>query len=217
MTSLRASRRKIAALYVQTNGVYSNQRGVDPWDKKRDARTYAGPWPVVAHPPCERWGRYWSGGPNAHARKTLGDDDGCFAAALAAVRKYGGVLEHPEASHAWERFELMRPDVCGGWVMADWDGGWTCCVAQGHYGHRAQKYTWLYAVGVDLPSLHWGRARGKLRLDVGMHSAEERKYHVRKGIAQRLSKKQRASTPIAFRDLLIGMARSVNLSARLAA
>jgi hypothetical protein len=133
------------------------------------------------------------------------------------VRKYGGVLEHPEASHAWERFELMRPDVCGGWVMADWDGGWTCCVAQGHYGHRAQKYTWLYAVGVDLPSLHWGRARGKLRLDVGMHSAEERKYHVRKGIAQRLSKKQRASTPIAFRDLLIGMARSVNLSARLAA
>ena len=54
----------IAALYVQSNGVYADLAGVDPWYEARDARTYAGPWPVVAHPPCARWGRYWGGGPS---------------------------------------------------------------------------------------------------------------------------------------------------------
>lgn len=45
----------IAALFVETNGCYFGQPGVDPWDINRDARLYPGPWPVVAHPPCERW------------------------------------------------------------------------------------------------------------------------------------------------------------------
>jgi hypothetical protein len=48
----------IAALYVERGGPYFGIEGVDPWDEARDARTYAGPHPVVAHPPCERWGRY---------------------------------------------------------------------------------------------------------------------------------------------------------------
>ena len=41
----------IAALYVQTGGSYFDLPDVDPYDQDRDARTYAGPWPVVAHPP----------------------------------------------------------------------------------------------------------------------------------------------------------------------
>ncbi len=53
----------IAALFVETGGAYFSVPGVDPWDEARDARTYAGPHPVVAHPPCERWGRYWHGSP----------------------------------------------------------------------------------------------------------------------------------------------------------
>lgn len=55
----------IAALYVQAEGCYFGVDGVDPWDEQRDARLYDGPWPVVAHPPCQRWGRYWYGGPAA--------------------------------------------------------------------------------------------------------------------------------------------------------
>lgn len=50
----------IAALFVQTNGCYFGIDGVDPWDEKRDARKYEGPYSVVAHPPCERWGSYFS-------------------------------------------------------------------------------------------------------------------------------------------------------------
>ena len=45
----------IAALYVQEGGCYFGLEGVDPWDEARDARRYAGPHPVVAHPPCGRW------------------------------------------------------------------------------------------------------------------------------------------------------------------
>src|SRR5690606_39268582 len=120
---------KIAALYVMADGVYSGLPHVECWDEARDARTYAGPWPVVAHPPCERWGYFWSGGPLRIARgfepKKLGDDGGCFEAALAAVRKWGGVLEHPKGSQAWKHFGLTPPRR-GGWSVADWEGGWTC-------------------------------------------------------------------------------------------
>lgn len=202
----------VSALYVAKGGCYFGLPDVDPWDAGRDARLYQGKWPVVAHPPCERWGRYWGGSPTTWPRKVKGDDHGCFAAALAAVRQWGGVLEHPEASAAWEAFDLSAPPRSGGWVRADWTSGfdgWTCCVEQGSYGHRARKATWLYAHGVDLPSLKWGAAKGDfIRLDDGYHSAEERTRAVKTGARQRLSKNQRSATPPEFRDVLLGIARS---------
>lgn len=202
----------IAALYVATGGVYFGLDGVDPWDEARDARLYDGPHPVVAHPPCARWGRYWYGGPYwialGRPRKTLGDDGGCFAAALASVRRWGGVLEHPEGSHAWRHFGLNLPPRKGGWIVADWDGGWTCCVEQGHYGHRARKATWLYVRGCEPPLLAWGKSAAKVRLDEGFHSKEERARAVKTGACQRLNAKERAATPIPFRDLLLSIARA---------
>ena len=203
---------KVAALFVETNGVYWNLEDVDPWDVGRDARLYPGPYPVVCHAPCQRWGRYWFGGPSARVRRLKGDDGGCFAAALAAVRRWGGVLEHPEASHAWPMHGLNDPPKAGHWVVADWVGGWTCCVEQGHYGHPARKATWLYAVGVELPALHWGPARGRIRLEDGYHSAEERRRKTAErggsGARERLSHRERAATPIPFRDLLLAIART---------
>ena len=207
----------VAALFVDPRGVYANLPGVDVWGVERDARLYQGPHPVVAHPPCERWGRYWNGGPSARVPRLKGDDGGCFESALASVRQWGGVLEHPEASAAWTHFGLTTPPRGGGWIMADFAGGWTCCVEQGAYGHRARKATWLYAVGVDLPRLRWGRAPGDfVRLDEGFHSIEERRRAVKTGACQRLSKRQRAATPTEFRDLLLSMARSVPTARRLA-
>lgn len=201
----------IAALFVETNGVYFGLPDVDPWDESRDARLYPGPHPVVAHPPCERWGRYWSGGPNPRARRReLGNDGGCFAAALEAVRTWGGVLEHPEASHAWEAHGLRRPPRFGGWVAAG-DGSWTCCVEQGHYGHRARKATWLYVSYFDrdhLPELEWDVSRGQ-RLDEGFHSKAERDAARARGQRPlpRLSAAENLRTPIPFRDLLLSIAR----------
>lgn len=212
----------IAALFVESGGCYFNLPNVDPWPESRDARLYAGPHAVVAHPPCERWGRYWYGGPMLHVqgkRKQLGDDGGCFAHALWVVRQFGGVLEHPEASAAWDYFGLLRPMRGGGWSRAD-NHGWTCCVDQGDYGHRARKATWLYACHAELPALIWhSKTRGDyVRLEPGCHSSEER-ARLRKelgdpekrrkmGMVSRMTSAERAATPIPFRDLLISIAES---------
>jgi hypothetical protein len=200
----------IAALFVQTNGCYFGLDGVDPWDESRDARLYDGPWPVVAHPPCERWGRYWHGSPRKPYQFNLGDDDGCFAAALNAVRAWGGVLEHPEASHAWRQFGLNLPPRYGEWVVADWDGGWTCCVEQGHYGHVSRKASWLYAVGCTLPPLKWGSS-GQ-RLDPKILAKHGYEYARRCGVIAMFGGKDksigRGATPVEFRDILLRMAAS---------
>jgi hypothetical protein len=165
----------VAALFVLPDGPYASMPDVDLWPESRDARLYDGPHPVVAHPPCERWGRYWFGGPSARVRRKMGDDGGCFTSALASVRRWGGVLEHPEASHAWDAHGLASPPRWGGWIADLW-GGWTCCVEQGHYGHPARKATWLYYVGREPPpDLVWGRSAAQVRLDAGFHSAEERR------------------------------------------
>jgi hypothetical protein len=210
----------IAALYVKTGGPYFALDGIDPWDERRDARRYSGPWPVVAHPPCQRWGRLWAGQPlwikRTGERKVKGDDDGCFAAALATVRKFGGVLEHPEGSHAWAHFGLNKPPRHGGWIAADSFGGWTCCVEQGKYGHYARKPTWLYAVGCDLPALKWGRTDAQFpQWAVDRYGLAKCK---RAGeLAFRGGGKDSAArieTPAEFRDILIGMARTVNANRR---
>jgi hypothetical protein len=197
---------QVAALYVAPDGPYCDVPGVEPWTAEKDARRYNGPYRVIAHPPCERWGRYWGGGPSARVKRKLGDDDGCFEAALAAVRRWGGLLEHPEASHAWHRFGLNAPPKDGGWIPADFEGGWTCCVEQGHYGHRARKATWLYAKGIVLRELMWGPSKGE-RLDEGFHSTQERRQRRASGQKprKRLSTKEKVHTPIPFRDLLLSM------------
>ena len=204
--------KKVAALFVQKKGCYSNLQNIDPYDLTRDARKYNGPFPVIAHPPCKRWGNYWFGSPSGTKRYKLGDDDGCFEAALAAVRKYGGILEHPAYSRAWDHFGILKPPSTGGWVVADWQGGWTCHVEQGHYGHRARKATWLYAIGVDLPYLRWGKSPAQAKLDAGFHSAEERAQAKNNGWERNskefLSHRERAATPIPFRDLLIQIAET---------
>lgn len=202
----------ISALFVATGGVYFGLAGVDPWDELRDARRYSGANPVVAHPPCERWGRYWSGGPSVRVRRKLGDDGGCFAFALATVRRCGGVLEHPEASHAFAHFDLARPRWREGWIDAGDNVGSVCCVAQGNYGHRARKLTWLYAVRTGLLELDWSIPEPRSRLDYGFHSAHERRERraiVSPGInASRLSASENLATPALFRDLLLRMART---------
>lgn len=200
----------VAALYVDAAGAYAGLPDVDPWDITRDARAYAGPHPVVAHPPCQRWGNYWHGSPRKPHQFKLGADGGCFEAALASVRRWSGVLEHPRGSRAWATFGLERPPRAGGWVRADDRGGWTCCVDQGHYGHFANKPTWLYAVGVSLPELKWGPGPQRIpEWMVERYGYEKaRRIGVMAMVGGKNKTRIREATPAPFRDLLLEIARS---------
>lgn len=208
---------KIAALYVQSNGCYYGLPDIDPWDEVRDARLYDGPCPIVAHPPCQRWGKMWFGQPltvkRTGIRKRKGDDGGCFAAALAAVRKWGGIIEHPWGSHAWPHFGLNVPPREGRWIAADFLGGWTCCVEQGRYGHYARKPTLLYAFGCDLPELEWGKSEARLDPKVVERMGLKRAKRLGEVGARGggTDSTPRIGTPPAFRELLISIARTANV------
>jgi hypothetical protein len=202
----------IAALYVASGGCYFGLPDVDPWDESRDARTYAGPHPVVAHPPCQRWGKYWHGSTRKPHQYKLGDDGGCFAAALAAVRRFGGVIEHPQDSHAWNHFGLLAPPRAGGWISCDAHGGATCRVEQGFYGHLANKPTWLYACHTQLPALRWGKGPQRLHpVAVERYGYEKaRRIGMMAMVGGKEKTRIREATPPEFRDLLLAIARTAS-------
>jgi hypothetical protein len=199
---LRAGQ-SIAALFVDPRGCYSGLPGVDLWDEERDARLYAGPHPVVSHPPCSRWCRL-AGLVEARWGHRRGDDGGCFASALASVRRWGGVLEHPAYSDAWRAHGLPRPPGSG-WRRA-LCGGYVAHVEQGRYGHRAKKATWLYSYGTTLPRLRWGSSPdADSEALVSWCGNRVASGEVR----PRVGKRAASATPHEFRDVLLGMAASV--------
>jgi hypothetical protein len=196
---------KIAALFVQTDGCYSNLPNVDPWDKERDARKYDGAYPIVAHPPCQLWTRFahvnykrWGGDHNR-----LGNDGGCFASALANVERCGGVLEHPAFSYAWEEYGLLKPKIMG-WNYIN-NRYYVCEVWQSAYGHLARKRTWLLYFGKNPPAdLRWERKEGLYQIG----GCDQRGKAKNKPT---ISGKKASATPLAFRDALIALAMNCNI------
>lgn len=171
----------IAVLFARSKSNYHDLPGCDVFDICRDARTYNGNHPVIAHPPCRGWGRL-------HAFANIRADELDLAIfAVDQVRRCGGVLEHPVHSKLWPAANLPAPG------QRDQFGGWTLPIYQGHFGHRAPKATWLYIVGVepaqipDLPfdlALPWGRV-------------------------ELMGKAERESTPLAFCAWLFELASRV--------
>lgn len=191
----------VAALFVDSGGIYSTLDGVECWGVERDARTYAGPHPVVAHPPCTRWCRL-AGLVEARWGHRRGEDDGCFASALQSVRSWGGVLEHPAYTAAWPAYGLPAPHaeawqrtLCGGWV---------CHVEQGRYGHAAKKATWLYGYGIEPSSLQWGRVSDAQASSLVSWCRNYNPHDTRR----RIGRKEASATPRAFAELLVSLARS---------
>lgn len=194
--------RTIAALFVDPRGCYSELEDVELWDEPRDARDYAGPHPVVAHPPCSRWCRL-AGLVEARWGYKKGEDDGCFESALQSVRSFGGVLEHPAYTDAFKSYGIASPDFSHGW-QSTLCGGFVTYVEQYNYGHSAKKATWLYVYGVQrLPALRWGMTpdrEAKSLVSWCGNKTDDR---------PRISKKAASATPMRFRDQLIEIARSV--------
>lgn len=188
MSTALALREDVAVLFVDPLGPYPGL--VRDWyDEKRDARDYGGYVPVVAHPPCGRWSSL-----RKRSRETTKD---CAPAALATVRRVGGVLEHPCGSKFFDFAGLPRP----GRLPDAW-GGVTYEVDQCDWGHPARKRTWLYVVGLrgSMPPAppkrkptHWcsggGTGRGKTPPGIKVCSAQ-----------------QRRRTPVAFAEWLLAVA-----------
>ena len=190
----------VAALFVERDGAYYGLEGVDPWDVERDARTYAGPHPVVAHPPCDRW-NLLSAVNNARWGYPINDDadEGRFAAALAAVRRWGGVLEHPAETRAFKHYRIPEP-ARGCWQRT-LDGDWVTEVHQAAYGHRAKKATWLLVHGTMPPPLDWRPIKGTHRVGFGFPADTDRPLPT-------IKQAEALATPPAFRDMLLSIARS---------
>lgn len=172
----------VAVLCTRRRSVYLAFPGVECYGEDRDCRSYGGPWPVVAHPPCRGWGRL-----RTFARVAPGELE-LAPFCLTQARTWGGVLEHPAGSRLWREFGMPIPGVD---KSVDSFGGFSVSVCQGDWGHRALKWTWLYVVGMDLdrlPSMPIARrdAVGQVQL---MHRGE------------------REGTPVRFAMWLVEVAR----------
>ena len=192
----------ISALFVEKDGCYFNIPNIDPWDENRDARRYNGPNPVIAHPPCQLWGKFakinykrWGG---EHNRP--GNDGGCFYSALKSVQKWGGVLEHPAQTYAWDEYGLTKPGK-NGWYCCKHRDSHVCEVWQSAYGHPCNKKTWLYYVGLRDPfDLDWSRP-------VGTHQIG---FHDQRGKSKNkptISGNKASATPEKFRNMLVDLVK----------
>jgi hypothetical protein len=114
---------KVAVLFARQDSSYKRIPGCDVYDLERDARNYDGPLPVVAHPPCRAWGRL------RRFANPRPDERNLARLAVALVREFGGVLEHPAGSLLWQSQRLpalgQRESWGGGgrWKPRNFGGG----------------------------------------------------------------------------------------------
>ena len=183
---------EVAVLFARSDSHYKSIEGCDVFDIDRDARTWSGSCPVIAHPPCRAWGqlRKWA--------KPRPDEKELAPWAIEQVRRFGGVLEHPYRSSLWPVMGL--PGV----GERDAFGGWTLPIHQHWWGHRAEKRTKLYIVGIE----PWEIPRIPLRLDEPTHTIGLYSGRNRATCKPDLPKAEREHTHPQLAAWLVELARS---------
>lgn len=193
------SKMKVPVLFAMEGSVYHSLPGVEVWDPGRNAFLWPGGSPGVYHPPCGPWSslRAWyrggEGGPE------------CGLWAVDRVRRWGGVLEHPRGSLLWSACGMPLP----GQGRDAW-GGWTWAYPQQAWGHRAEKPTWFYVVGLspgELPAVPmvWGEAPRVVTQQRGAGYVPAGSP----GYRCEVSKRERLATPRALAEWLVEAARRV--------
>ena len=183
--------RPVTALCVRSDSIYKTL-GVNCYDATRDCRNYHGPNPVIAHPPCGRWGKLKRMSQATDEEKSIGPW------AVAQVRSFGGVLEHPAYSTLWKAAGLPRPG------KTDSYGGYTLDIDQYWWGHRAQKRTWLYVCGCNprnVPAIpiKLGTAPRVITNRPGLKSGQP-------GYRKKVTKRERDATPPELAQWLVELA-----------
>ena len=186
---------EIAVLFARSDSIYKNIYGLNVFDINRDARNFAGPNVVIAHPPCRGWGRL------RHLAKPRPDEKDLALFAVDKIRKNGGVLEHPEFSTLWLAAELPAPG------SIDEFGGFTLPLPQFWFGHLARKNTWLYIVGLkiaDLPNI-------PLVLGDSQYVVSSSKRNC-VGAKKEIPRKDREATPKDFALWLVELAQKISVA-----
>lgn len=185
----------VAILFARTDSCYKTLPGVEVFDAERDARTYDGPYPIVAHPPCRAWGRLRAFSNHRPDERNLG------RLAVALVREFGGVLEHPAGSTLWAAQRLPQPGI-----PRDAYGGWTLAAPQMWWGHRAEKKTWFYIVGCapsDLPTMPIVLGDAPCVVQSKKNAVDGGRPHI--------TKSEREHTPINLANWLVELAKRCNI------
>lgn len=181
----------VAILFARKDSIYKQLPNCEVYDIERDARTFAGGMPVVAHPPCRSWGRL-----RTFSKPSPGEQSLAWFA-LDQVRREGGVLEHPESSLLWRLAGLPLGNERDYW------GGWTLKVQQSWWGHRTTKKTWLYIVGVE--------PKGIPPLPISFDASTHVVSWSRKGCRKHIGKPEREHTPPALAEWLVALAKTSHL------
>lgn len=182
----------VAVLFARADSFYKRLDGVDVFDAERDARNFRGCGQVVAHPPCRAWGQL------RKLAKPRPDEKDLARFAVDAVRLRGGILEHPRGSTLWQEEGLPGPRA-----GVDAFGGFTLQVAQLWWGHKAEKWTWLYVVGADRRAME---ADIPFRMEYPSHVVTSSSGQRKRGGMWRLpelSKAEREHTPPALAQWLV--------------
>ena len=96
--------RTISALCVAPRSNYKQLEDLECYDAKRDARTFPGDTPIVAHPPCRSWSRFTK----QQSKPPPGEKE-LAPLCVEFLRRCGGIREHPAHSHLWDHCNLPAP------------------------------------------------------------------------------------------------------------
>lgn len=186
--------RNVSVLFVRRDSIYKTMvvkdTIIDCWDIDRDAKKWPGGGPIVAHPPCRAWGQL------SHFAKPRPDEKNLAIWSIEQIRKWGGVLEHPRASKLWPYMNLPMPG------KYDEFGGYSICVDQSWFGHKAKKNTLLYICGCPLNSL----PPLPMNFNAIEYAVETTKKSKQQSGIKAISKKEREATPEDLARFLIEVA-----------
>lgn len=180
--------RPVAVLCVQRNSAYHGMDGVEAYDLERDARTFPGGMPVIAHPPCRSWSAHCS-----HQAKPEAGEQELGLWCVEQVIEWGGILEQPAHSRLWGTAGLPEPGQTTGRAFGNWL--WSMEVWQAWWGYPMRKATWLM-----FSQIHPKDVRVPLRLHP--RGCDRRRE-------QLMSKNQRSATTLEFARWLVATARQV--------
>ena len=188
---------KVAILCCSSRSAYRGMESVELYDERRDARTFEGGMPVVAHPPCRAWSAY-----TRHQAKPEPGEKALGLWCVEQVIRWGGILEQPAHSRLFQASGLPKPGskpfavTRMGSATSPFDCvGWSTEVWQCWWGFFQMKQTWLFFSRIR---------RDAVQFPLSLHpeGGDKRAW-------QLASKQGRSRTTEAFAKWLVETARQV--------